>query len=58
MEFCNSQICHYLINTSHVSVREGIALADDGLSPYAGDVFHEVIKYINFVWYIGIDNLD
>ena len=24
------------------AVREGIALSDSGLSPYSGDVFHEV----------------
>ena len=28
---------------SPTAVREGIALSEEGLSPYAGDIFHEVI---------------
>ena len=28
---------------SLTAVREGIALSEEGLSPYAGDIFHEVI---------------
>lgn len=31
---------------SHTAVREGIALFEEGLSPYAGDIFHEVILVI------------
>jgi len=27
------------------AVREGIALLEEGPSPYAGDIFHEVISY-------------
>lgn len=28
------------------AVREGIALSEEGLSPYAGDIFHEVMLLI------------
>lgn len=31
-------------------VKEGIALAENGLSPYAGDIFHEV----NYVYYTSL----
>ena len=34
---------HVIDFCSLTAVREGIALSEEGLSPYAGDIFHEVI---------------
>ena len=34
---------------SPTAVREGIALSEEGLSPYAGDIFHEVIMLHTFI---------
>ena len=30
-----------------LAVKEGIALSDGGLSPYSGDIFHEVSDRMN-----------
>lgn len=40
-----AQMLHYDSCDLHSlpPVREGIALLEEGLSPYAGDIFHEVI---------------
>lgn len=31
------------------AVKEGIALSDGGLSPYSGDVFHEVLIELTII---------
>lgn len=43
MRHTNGFIKMYFIG----AVKEGIALVENGLSPYSGDVFHEVSLYCN-----------
>ena len=43
------------------AVKEGIALAENGLSPYSGDIFHEVSEFkrvfvLNKVYVIIVDS--
>ena len=43
IQMCDSGLFMSVDFGSLTAVREGIALTEEGLSPYAGDIFHEVI---------------